>query len=159
MSASQGENSVPFQNVVVTNVDGHALSNKLHAAAVRHVKKKGGGYIKVPHDPKPVDEFFNPDMFPMIYPTLFPYRIGGFEDCNCSTKLSMKQHIKHLFSLHDRRFQEHYSFLFTAFNILQCCVVLLHLSLKVKWSNFDLIAADFASVSPEAVHVVSEHVS
>lgn len=158
-SASRGGNSVPFQNVVVTDVDGHAPSNELRAAAVRHVKKKGGGYIEVPHDPKPVDEFFNPDMFPMIYPTLFPYGIGGFEDCNRSTKLSMKRHIKHLFSLRDRRFQEHYSFLFTAFNILQRRAVLLHSSLKVKRSNFDSIAADFASVSPEAVHVVSERVS
>ncbi|KAG1874384.1 hypothetical protein F4604DRAFT_1880863 [Suillus subluteus] len=59
--------------VVVTDVDGNASANELRAAAVRHIKNKGGGYIQVPHDPEPVNEFFDPDLFPMIYPTLFPY--------------------------------------------------------------------------------------
>ena len=71
----------------------------------------------------------------------------------------MKCHIKHLFSLHDHQFQEHYSFLFTAFNILQQHAVLLHSSLKVKKSNFDSVAADFAAVSPETVHLVCECVA
>lgn len=149
---------VPFQNVVITDVDGHAPSNELRAAAVRHLKKKGGGYIEIPHEPEPVNEFFNPNLFPMIYPTLFPYGIGGFEDSSCSVKLSMKRYVKHLFNLADRRFQEHYSFLFTVFNILQRREILLHSSLKVKKSNFDDIAKNFASVSPESVHIVSERI-
>ena len=69
-----------FENVVVTDVDGSASSNQLCAAAMRHVKEKGGGYIEVPHDSKPVNEFFNPALFPMIYPTLYPHGLGGFED-------------------------------------------------------------------------------
>jgi hypothetical protein len=39
-----------FQNVVIADVDGHAPSNELRAAAFRHIKK-GGGYIQIPHDP------------------------------------------------------------------------------------------------------------
>ncbi|KAG1862153.1 hypothetical protein F4604DRAFT_1957381 [Suillus subluteus] len=39
-----------FGSVVVTDVDGNASANKLRAAAVRHIKNKGGGYIQVPHD-------------------------------------------------------------------------------------------------------------
>ncbi|KAG1862625.1 hypothetical protein F4604DRAFT_1587322 [Suillus subluteus] len=62
-----------FERVVVTDVDGNASVNELRAAAVHHIKNKGGGYIQVPHDPEPVNEFFDPDLFPMIYPTLFPY--------------------------------------------------------------------------------------
>ncbi|EPQ49886.1 hypothetical protein GLOTRDRAFT_51437, partial [Gloeophyllum trabeum ATCC 11539] len=141
----------PFQNVIVTDVNGNAPSNELRAAALRHVKKKGGSYIEIPHDPQPVNEFFNPSLFPMMYPTLFPYGIGGFEDKRRSTPLSLEKHVKHLFNLADRRFQEHYSFLFSVFNIIQRRKVLLHSSLKVKHSNFDSVAAKFASVSPEAV--------
>jgi len=159
-SHSQAPNTdIPFQNVVITDVDAHAPANELRAAAVRHVAKKGGCYLEIPHDAEPVNEFCNPGLFPMIYPTLFPFGIGGFEDSNCASKLSMKRHVKHLFSLADRRFQEHYSFLFTAFNILQRRESLLHTSLKVKKSNFASIAANFASVSPQAVHVVSERVA
>ena len=69
---------------MITDVDGAAPANELRAAAIRHVKKKGGGYIEINHDPTPVNEFFNPEMFPMIYPTLFPYGIGGFENQNRS---------------------------------------------------------------------------
>ena len=144
-------NDIPFQNVVITNVDGHAPSHELRAAALRHVKQ-GGGYIQIPHEPTPVNEFCNPSLFPMIYPTLFPYGIGGFEDKTQKNPISMKRHVKHLCSLSDRRFQEHYSFMFTAFNILQRRAVLLHTSLKARKANFNSIASDFASVSPPRNH-------
>ena len=149
---------LPFQNVVITDVDGHAPANELRAAALRHVKG-GGGYIQIPHDPTPVNEFFNPDLFPMIYPTLFPYGVGGFEDKQRKVPLSMKRQVKHLCSLSDKRFQEHYSFLFTAFNILQRRAVLLHTSLKTRKSTFPTLADDFASVSREAIHIVTERIS
>lgn len=55
----------------------------------------------------------------MIYPTLFLYGFGGFEDHLHSEPLLIKKHVKYLFNLADHHFQEHYSFLFTAFNILQ----------------------------------------
>lgn len=54
-----------FQNVVITDVDGSSPYNELQAAAIRHVKKKGGGYLEIGHDPTHVNEFFNPNMFPM----------------------------------------------------------------------------------------------
>ncbi|KAG1901510.1 uncharacterized protein F5891DRAFT_898113, partial [Suillus fuscotomentosus] len=85
-----------FENVVVTDVDRNASANELRAAAVRHIKNKGGGYVQIPHDPQPVNEFFDPNLFPMIYPTLFPYGLGGFEDHLRPEPLSIKRHIKHL---------------------------------------------------------------
>ncbi|KAL6298171.1 hypothetical protein BKA93DRAFT_820514 [Sparassis latifolia] len=93
-----------FENVIVTDIDGRAPANELRAAAIRYVTQKNGGYIQVPHDPLPVNEFLNPDLFSLIYPNLFPYGIGGFEDSSRSTALSLKYHVKHLFNLHDRRF-------------------------------------------------------
>ena len=111
--------SATFESVVITDVDVHTPSHELRAAAIRHYKQKGGGYIQIPHDPTPVNEFFNPNLLPMIYPTLFLYRIGGLENHERATPLSFKRHVKHLFNLSDHRFQEHYSFLFTVFNIIQ----------------------------------------
>lgn len=32
-------NDIPFQNVIITDVDGHAPSHELRAAALRHIKK------------------------------------------------------------------------------------------------------------------------
>ncbi|KAK0435009.1 uncharacterized protein EV420DRAFT_1623674 [Desarmillaria tabescens] len=44
----------------------------LNRPAMRHIHKRGGGYIELTHDPSPTDEFNNPLLFPMMYPTLFP---------------------------------------------------------------------------------------
>lgn len=149
-----------FDNVVISDVNvSSASTNELRAAALRHVKQKGGGFIQVPHDPLPVNEFCNPDLFPMIYPTLFPYGSGGLEDRSRRRPISLKNQVKHYFSLADRRFQEHYSFLFTAFNIIQRREALLRTKLKVDSSEFERVAADLANIPLEAVHAVTERVS
>ncbi len=95
----------------------------------------------------------------MMYPTLFPFGVSGMEDKGRWTALGLKSHVKHLFHLNDTRFQEHYSFLFSTFNMLQRRSMLLHTSLKVKHKNFLKVASTFASVSPETLHVVSERAS
>ncbi|KAJ7148123.1 hypothetical protein C8R43DRAFT_889111, partial [Mycena crocata] len=88
--------SIPFQSVVVSDVDGNAASNILKAAALRHMKKTGSNYVEIPHGPKPMNEFKDPHLFPMMYPTLFPYGLGGFEDQQRRSPLSFKRHVKHL---------------------------------------------------------------
>ncbi|KAJ7021419.1 hypothetical protein C8F04DRAFT_874865, partial [Mycena alexandri] len=85
----------PFQSVVVTDVDGNAPSSELRAAALRHMKKPGGNYLELPHDKDPANEFNNPHLFPMMYPTLFPYGLGGIEDKDRRSKLGFKRHVKH----------------------------------------------------------------
>ncbi|PBK92437.1 hypothetical protein ARMGADRAFT_930604 [Armillaria gallica] len=111
--------NIPWDSVVITDVNNDVSSNKLKAAAMTHVKTNGGGYIEVCHDPVPVNEFNNPALFPLMYPTLFPYGIGGLEDRGCLNSLSFEAHVKHLLNLNDRRFQKHRTFLFTAFNMIQ----------------------------------------
>ena len=158
-SKSNDSGDTVFENVVVTDVDGNASSNQLWAAAMCHIKEKGGGYIQIPHDSKPVNEFFNPDLFPMIYPTLYPYGIGGFEHSHREVCVSLKKHVKHLFNLSDRRFQEHHSFMFMVFNILQRWAILLHSSLKVKAQHFDSVAATLNVISVDTVQTVCDQVA
>ncbi|KAJ7018836.1 hypothetical protein C8F04DRAFT_976606, partial [Mycena alexandri] len=87
--------NIPFQSVVVADVDGNAPSGELKSAALNHLKKPGSNYLEIPHDPSPANEFNNPHLFPMMYPTLFPYGLGGLEDKSRRTKLGFKRHIKH----------------------------------------------------------------
>ncbi|KAJ7086533.1 hypothetical protein C8R44DRAFT_531715, partial [Mycena epipterygia] len=86
----------PFESVVVANVEGHTSPNELRKAAIDHMNLPGSNYLGIPHDRDPVNEFKNPSLFPMIYPTLYPYGIGGCEDLRRRTPLSMRTHIKHL---------------------------------------------------------------
>lgn len=149
-----------FDSVVISDVNvSSASSSELRAAALRHVKQKGAGFLQMPHDPVPSNEFYDPDLFPLMYPTLFPFGSGGFEDRSRGRPVSLKNQVKHYFRLSDRRFQEHYSFLFTAFNIIQRREALLRTKLRVDSSQFERVAADLADLPFEAVHAVAERVS
>jgi hypothetical protein len=143
---------------VISDVDGHASLNELCAAAFRHIQKKKGGYLKLPHDSTPENEFVNLKLFPKMYPTLFPFGLGGFKDQTQKQPISLKHHVKHLLNLADWCFQVHPSFMFTAFNILQRQTLLLHRSLKMKHKNFPSIANTFITASPDAIHQVLERI-
>jgi hypothetical protein len=123
------------------------------------MRKAGGNYLEIPHDRKPANGFDSPHLFPMMYPMLFPYGLGGLEDDARFTKLGFKRQIKHFCNLADRQFQEHYPFLFSAFNMIQRRILLLRTHLKAKRTNFDSVAAQFGTVSPLTVHLVSERVA
>ena len=111
--------------------------------------------------PKEVFFFSLCDLFTWSYlgPTLFPYGQGGFEDLQQVTPLSFKHQVKHFFSLANRRFQEHYSFLFTVFNILQRRAILLQTSLKVKHSSFDHFSQEFNTISSTTIQRMCDRLS
>jgi len=151
------DNEIIFDSVVVTGLANDTTINQMRATAMMHMKTKGGRFLQIPHSDTPANEFYNPDLLPLTYPTLFPYGLGGFENLQHLTPLSFKQQVKLFFSLADWHFQEHYSFLFTISNILQHCAILLHTSLKVKRSSFDFFAREFCNISSEAIRSVCDH--
>ncbi|KAF8994110.1 hypothetical protein BDQ17DRAFT_1392458 [Cyathus striatus] len=69
-----------FESIIVTDTNAIMPAHELRAAALKYFKQKGGSCIQIPHDYIPVNEFNNPSLLPMTYPTLFPYGIGGPED-------------------------------------------------------------------------------
>lgn len=66
-----------FEGVVIADVDAHTPVKELTAAAIQHVKSKGKPFIQVVHGAEPVGEFSNVNLFPMIYPLLFPMGVEG----------------------------------------------------------------------------------
>lgn len=153
-------NKIAYQNVVISGVDASASSNKLCAAAFRHVSASVRGcFVQVSHAPQTANEFFNPSLFPMLYPTLFPYGLGGFEDPNRSSVLSLKRQVAHFFSLADNRFRLHQSFLFIVFSVLQKRAILLHTGLRMKSTGFDNFSEVLASISNETIRVVCDRVT
>ncbi|KLO12576.1 hypothetical protein SCHPADRAFT_915601 [Schizopora paradoxa] len=69
-----------FRSAIVSDLEGKDLSrNMMSIAALRHLKR-GGGFVQIPHGRTPSDEY-DPDLFPLMYPSLFPYGCGGFDDC------------------------------------------------------------------------------
>ena len=145
--------------MVVSDVEQHSTAKEQKIAALRHLRSKGGAYVSVPHGPHPVNEFNNPYLFPSMYPTLYPYSLGGFEHPKRQTQLSMRRHVRYLLTLSDRRFQEHHSFLFSAFNMFQHHTALIHTSVKVKRQAFTQTTEDFSKISSSTVHTVAERMA
>ncbi|CAF4948461.1 unnamed protein product, partial [Rotaria sp. Silwood1] len=73
----------------------------------------------VPHGKNPVNEYFNTSFLPGLYPTLFPYGVGGVEDKRRQVRVPYGKHIRYFLSYHDHRFEMNTSFIFVTFNILQ----------------------------------------
>ncbi|KAF9001045.1 hypothetical protein BDZ89DRAFT_900060, partial [Hymenopellis radicata] len=87
---------IPMSNVFITDLDMTDTSRNLRLGALCHVKERDGHYtVELPHDREPANEFFDQTLFPKVYPTLFPYGIGGLDDKTRSTPISLKSHVKH----------------------------------------------------------------
>ncbi|KAF9039929.1 hypothetical protein BJ165DRAFT_1317988, partial [Panaeolus papilionaceus] len=92
-ASSVSEEEVVFERVCVPDAIDVSSPDALRAAAATHLKE-GGSYVQVPHGPSPCNEFKDPDLLPMVYPTLFPYGLGGFEHQARSVRLSMEWQIQ-----------------------------------------------------------------
>lgn len=138
-----------FQSVVITDVDGNDVSSReMRLAALRHLRS-GGKFIQIPHDEDPSNEYDDEHLFPLLYPTLFPFGCGGFELQRRSIHLDMGAQVQHYLKLADRRFQRHRTFLFVCFNMLQRRAVTLHAKLKVARAGFQAFSTSLYSVSEE----------
>ncbi|KAF8327968.1 uncharacterized protein EI90DRAFT_2837129, partial [Cantharellus anzutake] len=93
------DDSIPshFSNllpsVLVTDLDMcDATSAEMTAAALCHLKRASGeigGHIQV------VNHYSDPHLLPLLYPTLYPYGIGGYHP-SCASPLSLPRMAKHL---------------------------------------------------------------
>ncbi|KAG2738718.1 hypothetical protein P692DRAFT_20682957, partial [Suillus brevipes Sb2] len=83
-----------------------------------------------------------------LYPTLFPFGIGGFEIESRPTALSFKNQAKYYLSISDRSFRYHNSFIFVLLNILQRRQAHLQTYFTVGKMNFDSVARKLTAVTP-----------
>ncbi|KAF9465627.1 hypothetical protein BDZ94DRAFT_1288743 [Collybia nuda] len=92
-------------------VDGEQLGSKsvnaLKGIALRHWNNNGG-VLSIGRQTKPESIYKNPELYPQIFPWLFPYGLGGIG----VGKLSDTAHKRHLLMYHDKRFQKDVNFPF-----------------------------------------------
>lgn len=139
-----------FESVTVTDLDmKHASSNASKAAALKHMKQ-GGKAIPIGHDKAPVSEYNDLELLPLLFPTLFCYGTGGSQSAR-RRKISLERLGEHFINLHDRRFQEHYSFMFILFNIIQRRIASQKTYLRTKRGDFKTFASRLTSISDHAI--------
>lgn len=119
------------------------------ALAIKHWKS-GGGAFTVPHGNKPINEYDNPNLFPCMFPHLFPWGFGGFEDGKRRVPITMEAHVKHMLNLSDVRPQTDRNFSFVAMNILQRRKTSEASRFKVKSTHYDRAAELLCSAEASA---------
>jgi len=106
---------------VVNGVTGEQLDSlsleATIAKAAKHLREDNGGVLAIGHSAKPQSIYHNPQLYPMMFPCLFPYGLGGIGGINSDAlELSDIMHKKRLLMYHDKRFQMDAYFPLVAFN-------------------------------------------
>jgi Helitron helicase-like domain at N-terminus len=153
-SACEPPVDIEFENVVITDLDHTATPKQMREAALRHLQS-GKAFFMYGHSPTPENEFHNTNLFPSLYPSLFPYGSGGFEDKRRVPLISMSAHVSHLLNIDDARFREHPSFIFSVFNILQRREVIERTTMRIRQSSFASKAHIYANLQPETIKRVA----
>ena len=128
--------------------------NTLKGIALRHWNNKGAA-LAVSHGLSPLSIYNNPNLYPQIFPWLFPYGLGGIG----STPLSDKLHKRHLLMYHDKRFQKDICFSFVAFSHQQIKASTTGGLLLAESRNFDNIANRLLSVNQNVLDDLAKRMS
>ena len=140
-------------NVSTDDVAGHLLqrmklqkNDQNHETNHENCSEEDTVYM-IPRGSKPASEYSNPNLLLGIFPTLFPYGCGALEDPSRPIKLDFREHLRYLLSIADRRFEEHHSFIFVVFNILQRRTACFHARLMTSRPHFQQSAQLLESLS------------
>ncbi|KAJ6608879.1 hypothetical protein B0H10DRAFT_1955095 [Mycena sp. CBHHK59/15] len=102
--------------------------------------KAGGSFIKSSTTAETLSTHHNPTVYGMLWPTLYPYGVGMFDDPICLRKelgfkpIMLKSHVRHYLQLADCRFQTHLTFPFAMHNIQMIRKSSFQSHLAVRWA-------------------------
>lgn len=104
-----------------------------------------------------VPEYNNPSLFPGMFPTLYPFGTGGFDNPARQSPLSFQQQANYYFDIPDYDFRYHHSFLFIALNVIQRRTAHLFTSFTIKKPRFRAVASKLVALSAATVQSVAKH--
>src|SRR5882762_6611769 len=153
--------SCPF---VVNGLIGEKLTDMgptaLAARAARHLKQDGGKVLAISHAEKPESMYDNPQLYPMMFPWLFPYGLGGIGGIETENAgMSEMMHKRKLLMYHDKRFQTDAHFPLISFNQEQMKNSTTGGYLLTEKCNFDDIAECLMNVDTNVLEDLSKRLS
>jgi hypothetical protein len=146
---------------VVNGITGEKLSTMgpkaLAAKAAKHLKEDDGKVLAIGHAEKPESMYDNPQLYPMMFPWLFPYGLGGIGGVNAdNVEMSDLMHKRKLLMYHDKRFQMDAHFPLIAFNHEQIKKSTTGGYLMTERQNFDEIADRLMNVDTGVLDDLSQ---
>ena len=129
-------------------------TNRLKALALQHLNSEGK-FLVVGHSNKAESSWDNPQLYPKMFPWLFPYGLGGVG----STGLSDKEHKRHLLMYHDKRFQTDVNFPFVAFSHEQVKTSTTQSFLLAEKSKFQAITDRLLNLDQTVLNTLIDKIS
>ncbi|TFK16576.1 hypothetical protein FA15DRAFT_607005 [Coprinopsis marcescibilis] len=108
------------------------------------------------HGSDPIPEYNNPDLIPGMYPTLYPFKIGSFEDASCPSPLSFEAQARYYLDLGDKVFRHHFSYIFVVLNMLQRRKSHLQTHFTVQTARFRRVADTLTSLDSHTIADAAE---
>lgn len=154
------EGPCPF---VVNGMFGESLetsgNESLKLKAAKHLEE-GGGVLAISHSKNPLSVYHNPKLYPMMFPHLFPYGLGGIGSINGDIlNVSSMMHKRRLLMYHDKRFQTEAYFPLIAFNHEQIKKATTGGYLLTERHNFDNIADRLMNIDTAVLTDLSKRLS
>lgn len=164
-SQSNGD-AIPLVSTTFTDADNLQSDYRLRKLEALKLLKAGNQeFIRYPSGNSPERLSYNPRIWAVLWPTLFPYGVGTFEDTALLSSpvkgqhvLKLKLHVKRYLELSDLRFQEHPSFIFVMSNVLQRRSIAYHCRLAVDKASFSTIKRDLAGLSTDDFGALEEKI-
>ncbi|KAJ7083513.1 hypothetical protein C8R43DRAFT_909503, partial [Mycena crocata] len=119
--------------------EGACSFSTLKAKAMEHLKR-GGDVLGVGQSEEPETLYHNVQLYPQMFPWLFPYGKGGIGNPVHKNRMSELRHKKQLLMYHDKRFQTDLYFPMIAFNDAQIKGGSSGSHLLAKTQNFKSVA-------------------
>ncbi|KAE8251867.1 hypothetical protein A4X13_0g3812 [Tilletia indica] len=128
------------------------------ASALRNATGQERPDLVVRHGSSFIQDYNNPDLFPGMFPTLYPWGTGGFEGTR-ATPLSFERHSKYLLDLADPAFRRHWSFIFIVANIKQRRAIHQGARLACKQQDHERFSRILTSLDATVVKRIADHIA
>ncbi|KAJ7029808.1 hypothetical protein C8F04DRAFT_962425 [Mycena alexandri] len=112
--------------------------------------------LGIGHSAQPESMYDNPQAYPQMFPWLFSYGMGGFENENIVGRISEESHKRKLLLYHDKRFQTDVYFPIVAFNHAQMKSSSTSSFLVAKHAKFPDIADRLLGLNLPVLSSISE---
>jgi hypothetical protein len=151
------EGKCPF---IVHGLTSDRLSGKtteqLKSLALNHMENDGFA-LGIGHAAEPESIFNNPDLYPLTFPWLFPYGLGGIKN-DRQVRVSEPARIRHLLLYHDKRFQLDPVFVLMAFNHQQIKSSTLGGHLLSKHKSFPQVMERLEQIDTDVMKNLTERI-
>jgi len=131
-------------------------TEQLKSLVLNHMENNGFA-LGIGHAAEPESIFNNPDLYPLAFPWLFPYGLGGIKN-DKQVHVSESARIRHLLMYHDKRFQLDPTFVLMAFNHQQIKSSTLGGHLLAKHKSFPQVVERLGHIDTNVMKSLTERI-